>query len=293
MVDVAGGADDDRHRAPGRVPAVRLPAQRAASPRQHLVPARFDRPQVQDDGVVVDATDDRGRADSQPPQRSRPGPAAQCETPGGERLARERAAAYGRFQRQDDGRVTEPRQLLPSRLGPRSERIVGRGDGAPDRDLGRRQPGAVEPQRRRDAGQRHLVGPHRAGQWFTRMLADDADRPTISPACGPPTSLSPLKQTRSAPEAKRSIGVGSWASPKAACRGAPRSRGHPPRRPRLVGHSGHLGRVRLLDEALHPKFEGWTRRMARAVPARAPRGSRRSESGSWFPPRSDAGRLVG
>ena len=38
----------------------------------------------------------------------------------------------------------------------------------------------------------------------------------MNPACGPPTSLSPLNVTRSAPSASRSAGIGSWASPNAA-----------------------------------------------------------------------------
>ena len=46
-----------------------------------------------------------------------------------------------------------------------------------------------------------------------RILAIRSARPTMNPACGPPTSLSPLNVTRSAPAASRSAGIGSWASP--------------------------------------------------------------------------------
>ena len=46
-----------------------------------------------------------------------------------------------------------------------------------------------------------------------RIRAMRSARPTISPACGPPSSLSPLNVTRSAPAARRSAGIGSWASP--------------------------------------------------------------------------------
>ena len=38
-------------------------------------------------------------------------------------------------------------------------------------------------------------------------------RPTMKPACGPPSSLSPLKVTTSAPAFSASIGVGSWGRP--------------------------------------------------------------------------------
>ena len=74
-------------------------------------------------------------------------------------------------------------------------------------------------------------------------------RPTMSPACGPPTSLSPLNVTRSAPAASRSAGVGSWASPNA--------RGLEQRaaaevvdddRAVRVGEARELGRVGRLDE---------------------------------------------
>ena len=38
-------------------------------------------------------------------------------------------------------------------------------------------------------------------------------RPAMMPACGPPSSLSPLKQTRSTPRRMTSAGVGSCSSP--------------------------------------------------------------------------------
>ena len=41
----------------------------------------------------------------------------------------------------------------------------------------------------------------------------DPRRPTMMPACGPPSSLSPLKVTRSAPAAMHSLGIGSFGRP--------------------------------------------------------------------------------
>ena len=46
------------------------------------------------------------------------------------------------------------------------------------------------------------------------MRAIRSPRPTMMPACGPPSSLSPLKVTMSAPAASVSRGVGSCGNPK-------------------------------------------------------------------------------
>ena len=74
-------------------------------------------------------------------------------------------------------------------------------------------------------------------------------RPTISPACGPPTSLSPLNVTRSAPAARRSAGVGSWASPNAAgLEQRPAPEVVDDDRAVLVGEPGDLDRIGRLDE---------------------------------------------
>jgi hypothetical protein len=46
------------------------------------------------------------------------------------------------------------------------------------------------------------------------IFAITALSPTISPACGPPSSLSPLKVTTLAPSAMDCMGVGSAGSPQ-------------------------------------------------------------------------------
>ena len=94
-------------------------------------------------------------------------------------------------------------------------------------------------------------------------------RPTTSPACGPPTSLSPLNVTRSAPAARRSAGVGSWARPKrAVSSSAPMPRSSTTIAPCAVGR-GRPARA-ASGASVNPvwrKFEGWTRRTSRARPS--------------------------
>ena len=78
-----------------------------------------------------------------------------------------------------------------------------------------------------------------------RIRAIRSARPTMSPACGPPTSLSPLNVTRSAPAARRSAGIGSWARPYALRVGAARrSRGRRRRSRRARGRGRPARRIR-------------------------------------------------
>ena len=51
---------------------------------------------------------------------------------------------------------------------------------------------------------------------FRASRAIKSARPTTSPACGPPSNLSPLKVTRSAPCARASAAVGSCGKPQRA-----------------------------------------------------------------------------
>ena len=74
-----------------------------------------------------------------------------------------------------------------------------------------------------ERGERQLVRAESALERVARSCATSSARPTTMPACGPPRSLSPEKQTRSAPARRLSAGVGS--SP--TC-GARPSRGRPP-----------------------------------------------------------------
>ena len=89
----------------------------------------------------------------------------------------------------------------------------------------------------------------------------------MSPACGPPTSLSPENVTRSAPAARRSLGIGSWSRPNAAV-----SISAPEPRSSTSGTAEPSGEGRRARR--HPgsstkpawrKFERWTRRMSAAA----------------------------
>ena len=107
-------------------------------------------------------------------------------------------------------------------------------------------------------------------------------RPTISPACGPPTSLSPLNVTRSAPAASRSAGR--------RLVGQPEGRGVEQRaaaevvdddRAVLVGEPRELDRIGRLDEAGLREV----RRMDAQDDGRPPVGERRLEVGGAGPVR--------
>ena len=98
------------------------------------------------------------------------------------------------------------------------------------------------------------------------MRAMRSDRPTSSPAWGPPTSLSPLKQTRSAPDARRSIGVGSWASPKAAVSSnAPEPRSSTTTAPSSWAIAASAAGSASSTKPSIRKLDGWTRRTATAA----------------------------
>ena len=117
----------------------------------------------------------------------------------------------------------------------------------------------------------------------------------MSPACGPPTSLSPLNVTRSAPAASRSRGVGSWARPKAAVSSsAPLPRSSMTIAPCAMGEAGELGRRRA-PRRTRPARSSRGGRGARPSPGRrrgAPR-SRPRGSGSSSRPRPAARRSAG
>ena len=101
---------------------------------------------------------------------------------------------------------------------------------------------AAAPLRARPASACRSAARASAGCLLQRAAIRSA-RPTMMPACGPPSSLSPLKVTRSAPAASASRGVGSCGRPSApdrpACRCPGRRRAArrarapaPPARPR-------------------------------------------------------------
>ena len=79
---------------------------------------------------------------------------------------------------------------------------------------------SVEPQRGLERRQRELVQPQRAGQGVALGARHGSRRPTISPACGPPSSLSPEQQIErgSGGRSGASASNGCWPSGKSGDR---------------------------------------------------------------------------
>ena len=101
-----------------------------------------------------------------------------------------------------------------------------------------------------------------------RRRATRSARPTMNPAWGPPTSLSPLNVTRSAPSASRSLGIGSWASPNAAVSSsAPLPRSSTTSAPSRCAAAARAGASGASTNPAWLKFDGWTRSTSRARPS--------------------------
>ena len=85
-------------------------------------------------------------------------------------------------------------------------------------------------------------------------------RPTTRPAWGPPTSLSPLNVTTSAPAASRSDGIGSWASPyRSVGRSAPEPRSSTTIAPCAWASAASAAASGASVNPSWRKFDGWTR----------------------------------
>ena len=98
-----------------------------------------------------------------------------------------------------------------------------------------------------------------------RILATRSARPTTNPACGPPTSLSPLNVTTSEPAARRSLGIGSWVSPKrAVSRSAPLPRSSTTIAPWRWASSATSRASGASTNPCWVKFDGCTRSTSRA-----------------------------
>ena len=230
------GSADPRHRRPPLRRAPRAPRRRA--PRLGVAHGA----QVQQELAVLHAADDGGLARAQRRARA-PARVVHVDRDGhaGDLGHRQRAGA-GAGDRVDelDG-VLVQRELR--RLRPREQRAQALGAGA---HLVR---AARERGQRGDALERQLAGrgraaaarraprgracrcaapaPADAGAWPRSAAA----RPTAMPACGPPSSLSPLKVTTSAPAATLSFSDGS-SREELQRRRARRCRGRRPARRR-------------------------------------------------------------
>jgi hypothetical protein len=152
----------------------------------------------------------------------------------------------------------------------------------------RRAAGLIQRERRGDGSKGRLVRAHRRASGSFRIRAPGPRARRSSPACGPPTSLSPLNVTMSEPAASRSDGSGSWARPKrAVSSNAPLPRSSTTIAPWRVGKVGDLVRDRAPRRSRPARSSTGARagRFGPDRPAAAPR-SRRLASGSSFRPRS-------
>ena len=91
---------------------------------------------------------------------------------------------------------------------------------------------------------------------WRRRRSTSSPRPTTIPACGPPSSLSPEKQTRSEPAAMLDAAVGS--SPTSASEPEPRS--STSHRPASCATRARSSVVGLCVKPTIRKFDWWTRR---------------------------------
>ena len=140
------------------------------------------------------------------PARSRAASASAPCAPGRPRPPGPRArAAAARRRRPWRRRVMTSTPPPPIAAASRSARARSSSSAASSiASTGHLAPGAVrvavEPQRRLQRGERELVDPQRAGERVRARGRDRAARARPSgPACGPPSSLSPEKQTSAAP----------------------------------------------------------------------------------------------
>ena len=180
VVDVAGGAERQRRIA------------RSAMARRRRRPACGSRAP----GAVDDAGQHR-RVAARSARRAarRPG------RPGRPRTTAARPAAAPRRRRgrpsRPPGRRAARRAARPALAPPRPARRPPAARGSPAAPLGV----AVESERGLERGQRELVEPQGPGQRVAPAALDGLGAATRIPACGPPSSLSPEKLTRSAPAA--------------------------------------------------------------------------------------------
>ena len=210
VVDVPGGRDDV-HVSPAR----RSPAARTArcSARSS---APLHRPQVEQAAAAGDPAQDRGS-----PARSGVGAAPRAGS-------RPRWPAPPRARRRRRPRPRcRPDRVQPgspdSRPAARPASAASTGSAAGTGPPARPAP----PQRRLQRGQRQLVHAQRPGQRVPPQPVTTSLRPSSSPACGPPSSLSPLRGDQRGPARSEAGRVRLGGQPRTAP--AARSRCRPPR----------------------------------------------------------------
>ena len=209
VVDVPGGADRQRHaedvcrssRPVTSAVSVRAPAAPRARPRRPRRPRACG---VEQQAAVADDADDRGLA--KPERRGerlldRAGDARQL----GER---QRTAADARDRLLDLAADERRRGARPARA-PSSGSSSMRSTGISRRARSGSASTASVPS---SAASVSLSARSARCSGWRRSRSTSSARPTTIPACGPPSSLSPEKQTRSAPAARLAAAVGSSPS---------------------------------------------------------------------------------
>ena len=256
---------------------------RASACAEGRVVRRLDRAQVEQDRPTLDTTDDRRLAGPKP---ARQGVRARPDDDQSDRLerrARQRPAADRRFHLRHRNPVPDGgRERGQDRIGPPAQVLGRRGDHPPDGDVGDRPAGPVEPERRGERGQGHLLGSNGAGQ---RVLPDPRDE------VGATDDQPGLRPTDQLVAAERDqVGAGGEALGRRRLVGEAESRGleqgPAPQvvdddRAVLVGEPGELDRIRCLDE---PGLRE-VRRMDAQDDGRPPVRERRFEVGGAGPVR--------
>ena len=172
---------------------------------QRDVFVRRDGAQIEQDAVVFDARDDRRSQAPQPLLERVRASAVVCAIASSRSAARRRARCRRRSPRcRRSAWPASPRAASArrERVGARAD-LVGRHRAAsaapaPSSRRGRRRAARASPRAPRRSSCPRAA---RASADGVRIRSSSAARPTMMPACGPPSSLSPLKQTTSTPAA--------------------------------------------------------------------------------------------
>ena len=221
---------------------------------------------IEEQASAVDARDDRGMS---PGAGARPAAGTRGRERNGER--RDTRACGKRIRRRRTRRLSTRVALRHGfEIGARaSAQLVDVcREHTVERDALARRAVAMQPQRRAERGERHLVDAQRAQQRVVRRTRDRASASRDQPACGPPSSLSPENVTRLDAVGQR-IPHGAFARRAVFAQGRParRCRGLPRPARRRGGRARQLRAADLVREA----FDSIVRRMRAQQQRRARR----------------------
>ena len=253
------------------IPAPRPARRERPQGRPRPVVGRIDRPQVEQDGAVLDPRHDRPDRPSAAGGRARRGRGQ--SRPARPTRASRPAATRRRWPRPSRSRTPAPGPRAGSAASSASaRRPSASGVAAIIRQTGMSvvaRPARYSPRVAASAASVTFSGRTARASGSFRIRAIRSARPTMSPACGPPTSLSPLNVTRSAPRRQplaRGRFVGQAEGGRLEQRPAPEVVDDD--RAVRVGEAGELDRVGRLHEAGSARSStGWTRRTTVARPS--------------------------